>query len=151
MLGHQRRLLWLSGGSRSGRFFEFLGGLVIYRSDEVQQTTCLKSLHFLCAYPSKVFSAWTEVWSIPWPSTASTMSPGGRDLGDFRVSGRADDIKFLPNAANYLLEIISFPLYIPTQSILRLDRGFDCCLAINGVYYGSRRSRSGEFSSFWAG
>ena len=32
---------------------------------------------------SKVFSAWTEVWTGAWPSTASIMAPGGRDLGDF--------------------------------------------------------------------
>ena len=79
------------------------------------------------------------------------MAPGGRVLGDFWVSGRAGDIQFLPSTANYLFEIISFPLYIPKEGFLRLDRGLDWYLAINGVYYGPRRSRSGRFLSFWAG
>ena len=65
---------------------------MIYSSYQVQQTTYLKSFHFLCTYPRKDSSAWTEVWSGAWPSTVSIMAPGGRDLGDFRVSGRAGDI-----------------------------------------------------------
>ena len=69
--------------SRFGQIFEFLGGLVIYSSYQVQGTTCLKSFHFLCTYPGKVFSAWTEVWTGTWPSSASIMASGGRDLGDF--------------------------------------------------------------------
>ena len=63
--------------------FEFLGGLVIYSSYQVKRTTYLKSFHFLCTHPRKDSSAWTEVWSISWPSTAPIMAPGGRDLGDF--------------------------------------------------------------------
>ena len=55
---------------------------MIYSSYQVQQTTWLKSFRFLFTYPRKDSSAWTEVWSISWPSTASIMAPGGRDLGD---------------------------------------------------------------------
>ena len=82
MLGHQRRLLWLPEVA-IWEIFEFLGGLVIHSSYQVKTTTYLKSSLLLCTYPRKVFSAWTEVWSGAWPSTASIMAPGGRDLGDF--------------------------------------------------------------------
>ena len=63
-----------------------------YSSYQVHSTTCLKTFLFLCTYPRKVFSAWTEDWTIPWPSTAPIMAPGGRDLRDFQVSGQAGDI-----------------------------------------------------------
>ena len=72
--------------------FEVLGGLAMYGSYQVTTTTCLKPSHFLCIYPHKVFSACAEVRTGTWPSTVSIMAPGGRDLGDFRVSGRAGDI-----------------------------------------------------------
>ena len=71
------------GGRDLGDFLSFCAGLVIYSSYQVQQTTCLKTFHFLCTYARKVFSAWAEVWSISWPSTEPIMAPGGRDLGDF--------------------------------------------------------------------
>ena len=58
----QRRLLLLPEVA-IWEIFEFLAGLVIYSSYQVQQTTCLKTFHFLCTYPRKVFSAWTEVWT----------------------------------------------------------------------------------------
>ena len=70
-------------GGRDWAIFEFLGGLVIYSSCQVEQTTYLKSFHFLCTYSHKVFSAWAEVWTGTWPSTAPIIAPGGRDLGDF--------------------------------------------------------------------
>ena len=82
MLGHQRRLLWLPEVA-IWEIFEFLGGLVISSSYQVKTTTYLKSSLFLFPYPRKVFSAWTEVSSSAWPSAASIMAPGGRDLGDF--------------------------------------------------------------------
>ena len=80
MLGPQRRLLWLPEVA-IWEIFEFLGGLVISSSYQVKTTTYLKSSLFLFTYARKVFSAWTEVWTIPWPSAASIMAPGGRDLG----------------------------------------------------------------------
>ena len=43
-------------------------------------------------HPNEDLSAWTEVWSIPWPSKAPITVPGGRDLGDFWVSGRAGSV-----------------------------------------------------------
>ena len=85
---------------------------MIYSSYQVNVSTCLKSFHFLCTYPGKVFSAWAEVWSMSWPSTASIMAPGGRDLGNFRVSGRADDIEFSPIEDKSQHRIISAPWYI---------------------------------------
>ena len=56
---------------------------MISSSYQVKTTTYLKSSLFLCTYPRKVFSAWAEVWTIPRPSSASIMAPGGRDLDDF--------------------------------------------------------------------
>ena len=81
VLGPQGSLLWLPEVA-IWKIFEILSGL-IYIAYQVQPTTCLKSFHFLCTYPRKVFSALAEVWSIPWPSTTSIMAPGGRDLDDF--------------------------------------------------------------------
>ena len=81
-LALQRRLLWLPEVA-IWTIFEFQGELVTYGSYQVKATTCLKSYIYLCTYPRKVFSAWAEVWSIPWPSTTSIMAPGGRDLDDF--------------------------------------------------------------------
>ena len=43
--------------------------------------------------------------------------PGFRDLVDFRGSGRAGDIQFLPSRGNYQDKIISSSLYIPTKGI----------------------------------
>ena len=40
----------------------------------------------------KKSSAWAEVSTDTCFPAASIMAPGGRDLGDFRVSGRAGDI-----------------------------------------------------------
>ena len=56
---------------------------MIYSSYQVEQPTCVKSFLFLCTYPGKDSSAWTEVPTGTWPPTASIMAPGGRDLGDF--------------------------------------------------------------------
>ena len=74
---------------------------MIYSSYQVQQITYLKSFHFLFTYPRKVFSAWTEVWTGAWPSTAPIMAPGGRDLGDFGDPGRAGDIYNSISMPNY--------------------------------------------------
>ena len=46
----------------------------------------------LGVYINKVLSAWTEVWSGTWPSTASITAPEGLD--DFSISGRPGDIQF---------------------------------------------------------
>ena len=71
--------------------------MLTYRPYQVEATTKMKSSIRLCSYAGKVFSAWTEVWSIASSSTAPIMAPGGRDLRDFRVSGRASFIPFLPS------------------------------------------------------
>ena len=65
-LGPQGRLLRLPGVT-IWAFFDFLGGLVIYSSYQVESTTYLKSNLQLGIYAEKVFSAWTEVWSGTWP------------------------------------------------------------------------------------
>ena len=48
----------------------------------------------LGTHQHKVFSAGDTVWSILWPSLEPNTVPGGRDLGDFRGSGRTGDIQF---------------------------------------------------------
>ena len=69
---------------------------MIYSSYQVQQTTCLKSFHFLSVYTKKGFSSGGTVWSATWASTASITTPGGRDLDRFfeifENLGRAGDI-----------------------------------------------------------
>ena len=52
----------------------------------------MKSYRHLGVYASKVFSTGGTVLTIPWPSTMPIIALGGRDLGDFRDSGRAGDI-----------------------------------------------------------
>ena len=52
-------------------------------SHKVKTTIGIKSYRRLCKYASKVFSAWTEVSTIPCPPMAPCSAPGGRDLGDF--------------------------------------------------------------------
>ena len=70
-------------GGRDLGDFEFLGGLVISNSYQVKAFTLVKSHRYLGVYPSKVFSAWTEVSTTPCPPMAPIMAPGGRDLVDF--------------------------------------------------------------------
>ena len=77
-----------------------------YSSYQVEATTWIKSYVDLGTYPGKVFSALTEVWIIPCPSTVPITAPGGRDLGDFRVSGRTGDIQFVPSRGNNLDKVI---------------------------------------------
>ena len=85
-------------------FLSFWAGLVIYSSYHVQQTTCLKSFHFLWTYPRKDSSAWTEVWTGTWPPTASIMAPGVGDLGKFDIPGGAGDINNSTSTLNYWYE-----------------------------------------------
>ena len=91
------------------QIFEIRGGLVTCSSCHVRPTTRVQSHRCLGMYPRKVSSAWTEVWSIPWPSTAPITAPGGRDMEHFRASRRAGDIQFSPSKANYIDKIISLP------------------------------------------
>ena len=65
-----------------------------YRSYQVEATTKIKSYIYLGTYLRKVFRAWTEVGTVPSPSSVPTPATGGRDLGDFRGSGQAGDIQF---------------------------------------------------------
>ena len=67
-----------------------------YRSYQVEATTKIKSYIYLGTYLRKVFRAWTEVGTVPSPSTAHVPNRAlwGRDLGDFRGSGQAGDIQF---------------------------------------------------------
>ena len=55
----------------------------------------------LGVYINKVLSAWTEVWSSTWPSTASIMALGGRSGQIFEILGRADDIYNSISTPNY--------------------------------------------------
>ena len=63
-------------GGRKWDVFEFLRGLVMYSSYQVKPTTEIESYHYLGIHARKEASAWTEVWSCIWPSTASIMAPG---------------------------------------------------------------------------
>ena len=56
---------------------------MISNSYQVKAFTLVKSHRYLGVYPSKVFSAWTEVSTTPCPPMAPIMAPGGRDLVDF--------------------------------------------------------------------
>ena len=62
--------------------FEFLGGLVIYKSYQVKVFTWIKSYICLWVYTQKGFSAGGTVSTIPCTSMAPITAPGGRDLGD---------------------------------------------------------------------
>ena len=92
--------------------FDFLGGLTTYCSRLMRSFTKIKSYRHLCTHVKEDSSAWAEVWADTRCPTASIMAPGGSDLGDFRLSGRADDILFSPLEANYQNQIISSPMYI---------------------------------------
>ena len=56
---------------------------MIYRSYQVKPFTWLKSYHHLDTYPSKVFSAWTEVSTIPCRPMAPITASGGSRSGRF--------------------------------------------------------------------
>ena len=82
ILAHQRRLLWLPKVA-IWTIFEFLSRPMIYSSHQMKPSTRIKPYRHLWVYTEKGSSAWTEVWSGTWPSRASIMAPGGRDLADF--------------------------------------------------------------------
>ena len=63
--------------------FEILGGAGGINNSTSMPNYCNGPYVRLLPCPNKVLSAWTEVWTGTWPSTASIMAPGGRDLGDF--------------------------------------------------------------------
>ena len=67
----------------------------------MKTTTWINLYRYLGLYAKKDSSAWTEVWSGARPSTAPITAPGGRDLGDFRASGRAGDINNSINMPSY--------------------------------------------------
>ena len=56
---------------------------MIYSSYQVQATTKIKSYSDLWVWTEKESRAWGMVWDGTWPSRASIMAPGGRDLGRF--------------------------------------------------------------------
>ena len=56
--------------------FEILSGLVVYSSYQIKATTRIKSYPRLPRYVKEVSSAWTEVWTIAWPSRAPIMALG---------------------------------------------------------------------------
>ena len=56
---------------------------MIYKSCQLKTPTGMKSYHHLWVYTEKESSAWDKVWSGTWPSKASIMAFGGRDLGRF--------------------------------------------------------------------
>ena len=73
-------------GGRSGQIFEIseiLGGAGDINNSISMPNYCNGPHGDLGVYVDKVLSAWTEVWTGTWPSRASIMAPGGRDLDDF--------------------------------------------------------------------
>ena len=70
-----------SRGSRSGQILEILyilgGAGDIYNSISMLNY-CNGPYGDLSIYTTEDPSAWTEVWSIPWPSSARYWLPGGR-------------------------------------------------------------------------
>ena len=63
--------------------FEILGG-----AGDIHNSTSVPNYRSeayggLGNYVKKDPSAWTEVWSGPWPSTAPLTAHRGRDVGDF--------------------------------------------------------------------
>ena len=70
-----------------GRFifeiFEILGGAGDINNSTSMTNYCNGPHGDLGVYVDKVLSAWTEVWTGTWPSRASIMAPGCRDLGRF--------------------------------------------------------------------
>ena len=73
------------GGRDLGRFRD---SGVSGRAGDIYNSTstpnyCDEPYGDISAYVNDILSAWTEVWSISWPSTAPITAPGGRDLGGF--------------------------------------------------------------------
>ena len=63
--------------------FEIVGGAGDINISISMPNYCDEPYGDLVMYITKVLSAWTEVWSISWPSTTPIRLPGGRDVGDF--------------------------------------------------------------------
>ena len=63
--------------------FEILGGAGDINNSISMPNYCDGPFSDLGKCVNKVRSAWTEVWTGNWPSRASIISPGGRDLDDF--------------------------------------------------------------------
>jgi len=81
---HSRPSITVPGGSDLGRIYHFFE--ILDKAGDINNSTskpnyCNESYCDLGMYVHKVPSAWTEVWSGTWPSRASIMAPGGRDLG----------------------------------------------------------------------
>ena len=53
-------------------------GPVTYSSYQVKTTNWINSYRYLGLYAKKASSAWTEVCTATWPSTAPITAPGGR-------------------------------------------------------------------------
>ena len=72
--------------SRSGQiltFSNFWTKLVKINNSTSMSNYCDEAHSDNGIYIKKAVSAWTEVWSNTWPSRASIMAPGVRDLGEF--------------------------------------------------------------------
>ena len=65
------------------RDFRVLGGAGDINNSISMPNYCDGPHIHLLPCTRKVFSAWTEVWFGTWPSRASMMAPGCRDLDDF--------------------------------------------------------------------
>ena len=86
LLVPQERLLWLQEVA-IWEIFEFLGGLVIYSSYQVDVLTWVKSYLYLCIYPKKGFSSGGTVWSGTYRARPSITVPEGRSGRFLRFFG----------------------------------------------------------------
>jgi len=81
----QGRLSWLPRVAIWADFdvFHILGEVADINNSTSMPNYCDGPHLDLGVCVNKVLSAWTEVWTGSWPSRASIMAPGGRDLGGF--------------------------------------------------------------------
>ena len=63
--------------------FEILGGARDIYNSISMSNYCDRVYIHLGQYVNKVLSAWTEFGTCTWPSMASIMDPGGRNLDRF--------------------------------------------------------------------
>ena len=75
------RIPTVPGGRGLGYFWSFM-------SCAINNSTSMPNYSdvpycYLGIYRNKSSSAWADVWSIPWPSKASNMAPGGRAMEAF--------------------------------------------------------------------
>ena len=70
-------------GGRRRAIFGVLGGTIGFKSRLLGKIHCVLSFLYLPIYPKDAVSAWTGVWTVPWPSFCTMRARGGRHLSLF--------------------------------------------------------------------